>query len=95
MLAGTVVGGLAWALSSSSCEGDLCGTGVDDVASATLGAAALAVGMFGGAAVGLIIGAAFPGERWHPVPLAERGSFPESGHGYTIGLSIGLGSGPR
>jgi hypothetical protein len=95
MVAGAVVGGLAWALGSSSCEGELCGTGFDDALSATVGAVALVAGALGGATVGLIIGAASPGERWDPVPLADRSALPETGHGYRVGLSIGVGSASR
>jgi hypothetical protein len=95
LVAGTVVGGLAWALGSSSCEGELCGTGIDDAVSATFGAVALVAGALGGATVGLIIGAASPAERWDPVPLADRTALPESGHGYRVGLSVAVGSAAR
>jgi hypothetical protein len=95
MVAGTVVGGLAWALGSKSCEGELCGTGIDDAVSATFGAVALVAGALGGATVGLIIGAASPAERWAPVPLADRSALPESGHGYRVGLSVAVGSAAR
>jgi hypothetical protein len=95
MAVGTAVGGLAWALGSGSCEGELCGTGIDDAVSATFGSLALVTGALGGATVGLLIGAARPAERWDPVPLALGGALPESGNGYRVGLSVAVGSGSR
>jgi hypothetical protein len=95
MAAGTAAGGLFWALSSSSCEGELCGTGFDDVFSAMAGVAAVTLGAVGGGTVGLIVGAARPAERWHPVPLATQTSIPGSGRHYAVGLSIGAGPGRR
>jgi hypothetical protein len=90
LLTGAAVGGLAWKLSSTSCEGDLCDSGFDDVVSSTFGAVALVTGAVGGAAVGLIVGAARPAERWEPVPLADRSARPQTGYGYRLGLSVAV-----
>jgi hypothetical protein len=90
LLTGAAVGGLVWKLSSTSCEGELCDSGFDDVVSATFGAVALVTGAVGGAAVGLIVGAARPAERWEPVRLADGSARPQPGHGYRLGLSVAV-----